>query len=78
MFGCLAFQDGLKQRLAAHTIESRTSWISAIKSSSYTEMRRQLQKLREQIEKKRTPAQDVDVDTMRIQSGREIGDLITF
>lgn len=46
--------------------------------ASYSEMRAQLQFLREQIEKKRNTTQDVDVDMLRLQTGKEIGDLISF
>lgn len=42
-------------------------------------MRKKLQKLREQIEKRRDNKQDIDVDMMRLQIGKEIGeDLIQF
>lgn len=41
-------------------------------------MRAQLQYLREQIEKRRGNRVDVDVDMHRLQTGKEIGDLIQF
>lgn len=43
-------------------------------------MRKKLQNLREQIEKRRDNKQDIDVDMMRLQVGKEIGeeDLIRF
>lgn len=42
-------------------------------------MRKKLQSLREQIEKRRDTKQDIDVDMMRLQIGKEIGEnLIQF
>lgn len=42
-------------------------------------MRKKLQKLREQIENRRDNKQDIDVDMIRLQIGKEIGeDLIQF
>lgn len=41
-------------------------------------MRKKLKNLRDQIEKRRDNKQDVDVDMMRLQVGKEIGDLIQF
>lgn len=52
--------------------------MQAIRHASYEEMRRKLQSLREKLEKRRDNAQDVDVDMMRLQVGKEIGDLIEF
>lgn len=74
------FQDNLKQRLSTNTEAERDDWIQAIRHASYEEMRKKLQKLREQIEKRRDTKQDVDVDMMRLQIGKEIGedDLIQF
>lgn len=73
------FQDNLKQRLSTNTEAERTDWIQAIRHASYEEMRKKLQKLREQIEKRRDNKQDIDVDMIRLQVGKEIGDdLIHF
>lgn len=73
------FQDGLKQRLAANSDAERHDWMQAIRAASYDQLRAQLQRLREQIEQRRGNASgDVDVDMMRLQVGKEIGDLIEF
>lgn len=72
------FQDNLKQRLSTNTEAERTDWIQAIRQASYEEMRKKLKNLREQIERRRDNKQDVDVDMMRLQVGKEIGDLIQF
>lgn len=75
----IEFQDNLKQRLSTNTEAERTDWIQAIRHASYEEMRKKLQALREQIEKRRDNKQDIDVDMMRLQIGKEIGeDLIQF
>lgn len=75
----IEFQDGLKQRLAAATDAERTDWMQAIRLAGYDTLRRQLQRLREQIERRRGNASgDVDVDMVRLQVGKEIGDLIEF
>lgn len=52
--------------------------MQAIRTASYGEMRKQLQQLREKIEKRRGNATDVDVEMVRLQIGKEIGDLIEF
>lgn len=76
---CIEFQDNLKQRLSTNTEAERDAWVEAIHHASYEEMRKKLQKLREQIEKRRDNKQDIDVDMMRLQIGKEIGeDLIQF
>ena len=73
------FQDNLKQRLSTNTEAERADWIQAIRHASYEEMRKKLQSLREQIEKRRDTKQDIDVDMMRLQIGKEIGEnLIEF
>lgn len=79
-FSIAEFQDNLKQRLSTNTEGERADWIQAIRHASYEEMRRRLQSLREQIEKRRDNKQDIDVDMMRLQVGKEIGesDLIQF
>lgn len=78
-FSITEFQDNLKQRLSTNTEAERSDWIAAIRHASYEEMRKKLQKLREQIEKRRDNKQDIDVDMMRLQIGKEIGeDLIQF
>lgn len=77
----IEFQDNLKQRLSTNTETERADWIQAIRHASYEEMRKKLQSLREQIEKRRDTKQDIDVDMMRLQIGKEIGecdDLIQF
>lgn len=79
LFFCAEFQDNLKQRLSTNTEAERDAWVEAIHHASYEEMRKKLQKLREQIEKRRDNKQDIDVDMMRLQIGKEIGeDLIQF
>lgn len=78
MFHFAEFQDNLKQRLATNTEAERNDWIQAIQHASYEEMRRKLKSLQEQIEKRRDNKQDIDVDMMRLQVGKEIGDLIEF
>lgn len=77
-FDCIEFQDSLKQRLSANTETERNDWVQAIRHASYEEMRKKLQQLREKLEKRRDNAQDVDVDMIRLQVGKEIGDLIKF
>lgn len=79
-FSITEFQDNLKQRLSTNTETERADWIQAIRHASYEEMRKKLQSLREQIEKRRDNKQDIDVDMMRLQVGKEIGefDLIQF
>lgn len=75
----IEFQDGLKQRLAAGTVAERADWMQAIRLAGYDQLRRQLQRLREQIERRRgNGSGDVDVDMVRLQVGKEIGDLIEF
>lgn len=72
------FQDGLRQRLAAYTEAERYDWIKSIQSASYGQLRKQLQMLREKIEKRKDATHDVDVEMVRLQVGKEIGDLINF
>lgn len=66
--------------MSTNTETERNDWIHAIRHASYEEMRKKLQNLREQIEKRRDNKQDIDVDMMRLQIGKEIGeeDLIQF
>ena len=52
--------------------------MQAISLAGYDVMRAQLKYLREQIDKKRGNVVDVDVDMLRLQTGKEIGDLIQF
>ncbi|XP_031628041.1 inositol polyphosphate-4-phosphatase type I A isoform X2 [Contarinia nasturtii] len=68
----IEFQDNLKQRLSTNTESERAEWIQAIRQASYEEMRKKLQSLREQIENRRDTKQDIDVDMMRLQIGKEI------
>lgn len=56
----------------------RSDWIEAIKLASYEVIRTQMHSLREQIERKRGNRQDVDVELVRVQQNKEIGDLIQF
>lgn len=77
-FEYIEFQDNLKQRLSTNTEAERADWIQAIRQASYEEMRKKLKNLREQLEQRRDNKQDVDVDMMRLQVGKEIGDLIQF
>lgn len=64
--------------MAANSEQERNDWLQAIRTASYGELRRQLQELREKIEKRRGNAHDVDVEMVRLQVGKEIGDLIEF
>lgn len=56
----------------------RSDWIQSIKLASYEVIRTQMHALREQIERKRGNRQDVDVELVRVQQNKEIGDLIQF
>lgn len=79
VFFCIEeFQDGLRQRLAASTEAERNDWIKSIQSASYGQLRKQLQLLREKLEKRKDATHDVDVEMVRLQVGKEIGDLINF
>lgn len=60
--------------MATNTESERNDWIQAIRHASYEEMRKKLQNLREQLEKRRDNKQDIDVDMIRLQVGKEIGD----
>ncbi|XP_053698380.1 inositol polyphosphate-4-phosphatase type I A isoform X2 [Sabethes cyaneus] len=68
----LEFEDGLRQRFAANTDQERLEWIQAIGLAGYDVKRAQLKFLREQIDKKRGLVHDVDVDMLRLQTGKEI------
>ncbi|XP_037028199.1 inositol polyphosphate-4-phosphatase type I A isoform X2 [Bradysia coprophila] len=68
----IEFQDGLRQRLAAYTETERLDWIKSIQSASYGQLRKQLQMLREKIEKCKDTTHDVDVEMVRLQVGKEI------
>ncbi|XP_055548237.1 inositol polyphosphate-4-phosphatase type I A isoform X2 [Wyeomyia smithii] len=68
----LEFEDGLRQRFAANTDLERLEWIQAIGLAGYDVKRAQLKFLREQIDKKRGLVHDVDVDMLRLQTGKEI------
>lgn len=41
-------------------------------------MRKQLQMLREKIDKRKGNVQDINVEMIRLQNGKDLGDLITF
>lgn len=79
-FVSIEFQDNLKQRISTSTEAERNDWVQAIRHASYEEIRKKLQNLREQLEKRRDNKQDIDMDMRRLQIGKEIGeaDLIQF
>nr|XP_029711421.1 type II inositol 3,4-bisphosphate 4-phosphatase isoform X2 [Aedes albopictus] len=68
----LEFEDGLRQRFATNTEQERLEWMQAIGLAGYDVKRAQLKYLREQIDKKRGMIHDVDVDMLRLQTGKEI------
>uniref|UniRef100_A0A8D8H6Q0 phosphatidylinositol-3,4-bisphosphate 4-phosphatase n=1 Tax=Culex pipiens TaxID=7175 RepID=A0A8D8H6Q0_CULPI len=68
----LEFEDGLRQRFATNTDQERLEWMQAIGLAGYDVKRAQLKYLREQIDKKRGMIHDVDVDMLRLQTGKEI------
>ncbi|XP_065084950.1 inositol polyphosphate-4-phosphatase type I A isoform X2 [Ochlerotatus camptorhynchus] len=68
----LEFEDGLRQRFATNTEQERLEWMQAIGLAGYDVKRAQLKYLREQIDKKRGTIHDVDVDMLRLQTGKEI------
>ncbi|XP_055603104.1 inositol polyphosphate-4-phosphatase type I A isoform X2 [Uranotaenia lowii] len=68
----LEFEDGLRQRFATNTDQERLEWMQAIGLAGYDVKRAQLKYLREQIDKKRGRIHDVDVDMLRLQTGKEI------
>uniref|UniRef100_A0A182N1G6 phosphatidylinositol-3,4-bisphosphate 4-phosphatase n=1 Tax=Anopheles dirus TaxID=7168 RepID=A0A182N1G6_9DIPT len=71
MFG-LEFNDGLRQRFAANTQQERFEWMQAIGLAEYDIKRAQLKYLREQIDRNRGTIHDVDIDMLRLQTGKEI------
>ncbi|XP_058444865.1 type II inositol 3,4-bisphosphate 4-phosphatase isoform X2 [Malaya genurostris] len=68
----LEFEDGLRQRFATNTDQERLEWMQSIGLAGYDVKRAQLKYLREQIDKKRGLVHDVDVDMLRLQTGKEI------
>uniref|UniRef100_A0A182PTU4 phosphatidylinositol-3,4-bisphosphate 4-phosphatase n=1 Tax=Anopheles epiroticus TaxID=199890 RepID=A0A182PTU4_9DIPT len=68
----LEFNDGLRQRLAANTQQERLEWMQAIGLAEYDIKRAQLKYLREQIDRNRGTIHDVDIDMLRLQTGKEI------
>ncbi|XP_055618165.1 type II inositol 3,4-bisphosphate 4-phosphatase isoform X3 [Toxorhynchites rutilus septentrionalis] len=68
----LEFEDGLRQRFATNTDQERLEWMQAIGLAGYDVKRAQLKYLREQIDKKQGTIHDVDVDMLRLQTGKEI------
>ncbi|XP_058064443.1 inositol polyphosphate-4-phosphatase type I A [Anopheles bellator] len=67
----LEFNDGLRQRFAANTEQERFEWMQAIGLAGYDIKRAQLKYLREQIDRKRGMIHDVDIDMLRLQTGKE-------
>uniref|UniRef100_A0A182MTK1 phosphatidylinositol-3,4-bisphosphate 4-phosphatase n=1 Tax=Anopheles culicifacies TaxID=139723 RepID=A0A182MTK1_9DIPT len=68
----LEFNDGLRQRFAANTQQERYEWMQAIGLAEYDIKRAQLKYLREQIDRHRGTIHDVDIDMLRLQTGKEI------
>ncbi|XP_058127328.1 inositol polyphosphate 4-phosphatase type II isoform X2 [Anopheles coustani] len=68
----LEFDDGLRQRFAANSQQERLEWMQAIGLAGYDIKRAQLKYLREQIDRKRGTVHDVDIDMLRLQTGKEI------
>uniref|UniRef100_A0AAG5DV14 phosphatidylinositol-3,4-bisphosphate 4-phosphatase n=1 Tax=Anopheles atroparvus TaxID=41427 RepID=A0AAG5DV14_ANOAO len=68
----LEFDDGLRQRFAANSQQERLEWMQAIGLAGYDIKRAQLKYLREQIDRKRGTIHDVDIDMLRLQTGKEI------
>ncbi|XP_053659315.1 inositol polyphosphate-4-phosphatase type I A [Anopheles marshallii] len=68
----LEFNDGLRQRFAANTQQERFEWMQAIGLAEYDIKRAQLKYLREQIDRHRGTIHDVDIDMLRLQTGKEI------
>ncbi|KFB39647.1 AGAP000124-PA-like protein [Anopheles sinensis] len=68
----LEFDDGLRQRFAANSLQERLEWMQAIGLAGYDIKRAQLKYLREQIDRKRGTVHDVDIDMLRLQTGKEI------
>uniref|UniRef100_A0A182QHM5 phosphatidylinositol-3,4-bisphosphate 4-phosphatase n=1 Tax=Anopheles farauti TaxID=69004 RepID=A0A182QHM5_9DIPT len=68
----LEFNDGLRQRFAANTQQERLEWMQAIGLAEYDIKRAQLKYLREQIDRNRGTIHDVDIDMLRLQTGKEI------
>uniref|UniRef100_A0A182S6S9 phosphatidylinositol-3,4-bisphosphate 4-phosphatase n=1 Tax=Anopheles maculatus TaxID=74869 RepID=A0A182S6S9_9DIPT len=66
------FNDGLRQRFAANTQQERFEWMQAIGLAEYDIKRAQLKYLREQIDRHRGTIHDVDIDMLRLQTGKEI------
>ncbi|XP_052873427.1 inositol polyphosphate-4-phosphatase type I A [Anopheles cruzii] len=74
----LEFNDGLRQRFAANTEQERFEWMQAIGLAGYDIKRAQLKYLREQIDRKRGMIHDVDIDMLRLQTGKETGELLVI
>uniref|UniRef100_A0A2M4CZ46 phosphatidylinositol-3,4-bisphosphate 4-phosphatase n=1 Tax=Anopheles darlingi TaxID=43151 RepID=A0A2M4CZ46_ANODA len=68
----LEFQDGMRQRFTANTEQERLEWMQAIGLAGYDMKRAQLKYLREEIDRKRGMIHDVDIDMLRLQTGKEI------
>lgn len=74
MIVCLLveFEDGLRQRIGTSTEADRNDWIKAITRASYDELRRRLQLLQEQLDRKKGAVQDIDIEMLRLQSGTSV------
>uniref|UniRef100_A0A2M4A4V2 phosphatidylinositol-3,4-bisphosphate 4-phosphatase n=1 Tax=Anopheles triannulatus TaxID=58253 RepID=A0A2M4A4V2_9DIPT len=68
----LEFQDGMRQRFTASSEQERLEWMQAIGLAGYDMKRAQLKYLREEIDRKRGMIHDVDIDMLRLQTGKEI------
>ncbi|XP_035786576.1 inositol polyphosphate-4-phosphatase type I A-like isoform X1 [Anopheles albimanus] len=68
----LEFQDGMRQRFTANSEQERLEWMQAIGLAGYDMKRAQLKYLREEIDRKRGMIHDVDIDMLRLQTGKEI------
>nr|XP_015834055.1 PREDICTED: type I inositol 3,4-bisphosphate 4-phosphatase [Tribolium castaneum] len=68
----LVFDGGLCQALASVSDTERSSWMDAIKSSSYEGIRAELNALRQCLERRRTHKPSVDLQTWRMQKAHVI------
>lgn len=73
-FSRAEFQDGMRQRFTANSEQERLEWMQAIGLAGYDMKRAQLKYLREEIDRKRGMIHDVDIDMLRLQTGKEIGE----
>uniref|UniRef100_A0A2M3Z0D9 phosphatidylinositol-3,4-bisphosphate 4-phosphatase n=1 Tax=Anopheles braziliensis TaxID=58242 RepID=A0A2M3Z0D9_9DIPT len=68
----LEFQDGMRQRFTANSEQERLEWMQAIGLAGYDMKRAQMKYLRGEIDRKRGMIHDVDIDMLRLQTGKEI------